>query len=429
MDTIRIRGGVPLSGELAVSGSKNAALPILAAALLIREPIELTHLPNISDVADMLGILASRGALIERAGERCRIRAPLIPCMETVCEEGRLRGSLYLLGAMLGAYGEARVALPGGCDLGGRPFDLHLEALSALGAEVAVGDGVISARAARLRGTEYTFPAVSVGATVNAILAATAAKGKTVLRGAAREPHIVDLIAFLNSAGAEILVPTPGVIVVNGAKPLHATKHWIIPDMIEAGTYLLAATATRGNICLRNAPIGQLASLFKPLSEMGAHLSLWRSGEIELRALERPRPTDLVAEPYPGFPTDLHPQAAAVLSLARGESRITEKVFPGRFRYVLGLSELGADLKNEGAVLNIRGVETLHGATVRVPDLRGGASLLIAALAAEGETRLLGTSHLARGYASLIPRLRSLGAIIEDGGGASASLLREDRRE
>ncbi len=417
MNTIQVRGGVPLSGELTVSGSKNAALPILAASLLIRGPIELFGIPKISDVDRMLALLEARGSQIRQSGESIMLCAEGVPPVsETRKEESRLRGSLYLLSASLGAFGEGAVGLPGGCDLGARPFDLHLSVLRALGAETEVTDGEIRARAARLRGREYCFPIPSVGATVSGILAAVSAEGKTVLCGAAREPHVLDLISFLRSAGAKIETPKPGVIAIEGGKPLHSTSYRITSDMIEAGTYLLVAAATRGEILLRNAPCDQLDACLAALLRLGCRVDIPSADEIFLSMRRRPRPLSLTAEPYPGFPTDLHPQMAAVLSLAKGESRILETVFDRRFRYATELSRLGASLQNEGAVLNIKGVECLFGGEATAPDLRGGAALLIAALAAEGGTVLHGMTHLNRGYAALVPRLRSLGALISDGG-------------
>ncbi len=423
MKTLRIRGGVPLSGEVAVSGSKNAALPILAASLLVREPIELLNLPEIRDSVEMLSLLRLRGATVERmARGHYRLTAPDTPRTASVAAgEGRMRGSLYLLGASLAACGEASVGLPGGCDFGARPYDLHLSVLRALGASVTERDGMLFASAPSLRGTDYTFSTISVGATVNAILAATAAKGTTVLRRAAEEPHVRDLIAFLVSAGAQIRIPERGVIVIRGGRPLHGTVHRIIPDMIEAGTYLLMAAATRGEITLRGAPTEQLGALFEVLGGMGCQLSALPCGDVRLAMHRRPAALSLTTAPYPAFPTDLHPQTAAVLALGEGESRITETVFAGRFRYTEGLRALGASLSVRGADVVIEGRERLHGASATVPDLRGGAALLIAALAAEGESFLAGAELLDRGYEELLPKLGRLGAVISDGGGASSA--------
>lgn len=423
MKTLRIRGGVPLSGEVAVSGSKNAALPILAASLLVREPIELLNLPEICDCAEMLSLLRLRGVTAERVERgHYRLTAPDKPSIASVAAgEGRMRGSLYLLGASLAACGEASVGLPGGCDFGSRPFDLHVSVLEALGASVEERDGRLFASARVLRGTDYTFSTVSVGATVNAILAATMARGTSVLRRAAEEPHVKDLIAFLVSAGADISSPERGVIVIRGQRPLHGTVHRITPDMIEAGTYLLMAAATRGEITLRGAPTEQLDALFTVLSQMGCELSVLSSEDVRLAMRRRPAPLSLSTAPYPAFPTDLHPQTAAVLALAEGESRITETVFAGRFRYTEGLRAFGASLSVEGTDVVIGGIPSLHGAEAVAPDLRGGAALLISALAAEGESVIRGAELLDRGYEELLAKLTGLGALIADGGGASSA--------
>ena len=431
MKTLRIRGGVPLSGEVAVSGSKNAALPILAASLLVREPIELLNLPEIRDCTEMLSLLRLRGVRTERrARGHYRLTPPSSQCAAPASEgEGRMRGSLYLLGASLAACGEASVGLPGGCDFGARPFDLHVSVLRALGASVEERDGRLTAYAPSLRGTDYTFSSVSVGATVNAILAATAARGTTVLRRAAEEPHVRDLIAFLVSAGAHICIPEHGVIVIRGGRPLHGTVHRIIPDMIEAGTYLLMAAATRGEITLRGAPTEQLDALFSVLTRMGGRLSVLPRGDVRLAMSRRPAALSLSTAPYPAFPTDLHPQTAAVLALGEGESRITETVFSGRFRYTEGLRALGAAVSVDGATVVIQGRERLFGAPMTAPDLRGGAALLIGALAAEGESLLTNAELLERGYEDPVAKLTGLGALISDGGDAlTASPLRGDRR-
>ena len=416
MKILRISGARPLVGELVVSGSKNAALPLLAATLLVRGPIELIGLPEIRDVSEMLNLLALRGVRVEHL-ERGRYRLnaeDASPSSVAFPEDGRLRGSIYLLGAGLAAHRRSAVGLPGGCDFGQRPHDLHCHALRALGAEVhETGDGLY-AEAERLVGGEIRLSYPSVGATVNAILAATTAKGRSVIYGAAREPHIIDLISFLNSSGARIRLLGEGIISVVGVERLSATTYRVMPDMIEAGSYLLMAAATQGEMRLRRAPLGQLSSLLPLLSASGCRLVQIRSDELSLRMSGRPRPISVRTEPYPGFPTDLHPQLAAYLAVCDGESTVTETVFKNRFRYLEGLSAFGANAVCEGSTVRIVGRKRLHGARVRAPDLRAAAAYLIAAMAAEGESLLLDAEILYRGYEAPLRKLRRLGAVISD---------------
>lgn len=420
MKILRIRGARPLEGELVVSGSKNAALPILAATLFIREPIVLTGLPEIDDVLEMLHLLVLRGVSVEHL-ERGRYRiyaGDAAPIASPPQEDSRLRGSIYLLGAGLAAYRESTVGLPGGCDFGGRPIDLHLSALRALGASITESKEGVQAKAEALVGCEIRLSYPSVGATVNAILAATAAKGRTVIHGAAREPHVLDLIAFLVSCGAKIETSGNGHVIVYGGTRLHGTTYRVMPDMIEAGSYLLMAAATRGNLHLRRAPLEQLTSLFELLRASGCEISTARSDELCLRMRKRPAPLCVRTEPYPGFPTDLHPQLSAYLAICDGESRITETVFKERFQYLRGLSAFGARIARQGDSVCIVGREALSGARAVAPDLRAAAAYLTAALAAEGESLLLGTELLYRGYEAPLRKLRRLGAIISDGADA-----------
>lgn len=418
MMTFRIRGGRPLSGELSVSGSKNAALPILAACLLIRETVELSALPEISDTAAMLHLLTRRGVSVTRLSfGRYRIDASGAQVSHAVSEEdGRIRGSLYLLGAELAAFGESEIGCPGGCNFGERPIDIHLHALRSLGAEVNERQGRLYASAPCLEGNRVTLRYPSVGATVNAILASTMARGRTILVGAAVEPHVFDLVAFLSSAGAKIQAPAPGVFVIEGGFRLHGTEHRILPDMIEAGSYLLMTAATRGEILLRNAPTAQLKELLTILSGTGCEIASVRGDEVRLAMRRRPAAARAVTAPYPGFPTDLHPQLAAYLALGDGVSEITETVFEGRFRYLSGLSRFGAQTRLHGSSVSIVGVPSLVGARVSAPDLRASAAYLTAALAADGESLLCGAELLFRGYETPLRKLRRLGAIISDGG-------------
>ena len=417
MKILRIRGGIPLVGEAEVSGAKNAALPILAATLLVRAPIELSGVPEIGDTAEMLTLLSMRGVLVRRIGKgRYLLDASDAEASDLVIPgDGRLRGSLYLLGAGLAAFGRSSVGVPGGCQLGERPFDLHLLALRALGAVAFESEGRLFAKAESLHGAEIRLAYPSVGATVNAILAALGAKGRSVIYGAAREPHIVDLIRFLISCGASIRIGADGEIVVFGGERLSGTDYRIMPDMIEAGSYLLMAASTRGDLLLRRAPLGQLGALFPLLRETGCELTPLGDDLIRLRMRSRPRPISVQTEPYPGFPTDLHPPLAAYLSLGSGESRITETVFKDRFRYREGLSAFGAHLSLADKTACIQGRDRLCGARVSAPDLRAAAAYLTAALAAEGESILCHAELLYRGYETPLFKLRRLGAVISDG--------------
>ena len=417
MKILRIRGGMPLEGELVVSGSKNAALPILAATLLIRQPIELIGLPEIGDTHEMLNLLRLRGAFVEHL-ERGRYRIDtngVITLGAPHFRDSRLRGSIYLLGAGLAAFGESAVGLPGGCNFGERPIDLHLDAFRALGAEISLENGGIFVKGDRLHAGEIKLSYPSVGATVNAILAACGASGRSVIRGIAREPHVLDLIRFLVCAGAKIYLPDADTAVVWGKEKLRAESYRIIPDMIEAGTYLLAAAATRGAIRLRHAPADQLKSLLPMLSASGCEIAQNRADEIFLRMRKRPDPIIARTEPYPGFPTDLHPPLAAYLLRCKGEGFITEDVFQTRFRYLEGLRRFGGEISLDQNTVKIVGQSELIGARVEAPDLRGAAAYLIASLMAEGESLMLSPDLLYRGYEAPIAKLRRLGLIISDG--------------
>ena len=430
MKILRVSGGRPLFGELVVSGSKNAALPILAATLLIRGTVELIGLPEIRDVSAMLHLLSLRGVRVEHL-ERGRYRLnaeEASPSSVAFPEDGGLRGSIYLLGAGLAAHRRSAVGLPGGCDFGERPHDLHCYALRAFGAKVLEREKGLYAEARSLVGGEIRLSYPSVGATVNAILAATLAKGRSVIYGAAREPHVMDLISFLNRSGARIKVLEQGTVAVSGVERLAPLSYRVMPDMIEAGSYLLMAAATRGEIHLRRAPEGQLASLLPLLSESGCRVWEIGSDEIALEMRGRPKPISVTTEPYPGFPTDLHPQLSAYLALCLGESRIREMVFRDRFRYLTGLSAFGANVTREGREARIVGRERLFGARVTAPDLRAAAAYLTAAMAAEGESLILSAELLLRGYEAPLRKLRRLGAVISDADVECGVLPQADRR-
>ncbi len=414
MKKLLLHGGVPLYGEVSVTGFKNAALPILFATILTSDVSVIDNLPRIRDVIGALKILSAMGA-------RVRMTAPhtveidtrtLSPCTAPADLAASFRASSYLLGAELGRFGRSCVALPGGCKIGARPLDLHVLALSSLGADVLLREGEISASAGHLCGNTVVFPTPSVGATVNAILAATLAEGTTHISGAAREPHIVDLATYLNTAGADIRGAGKSEITVGGVGRLHGVHYRLMPDMIEAGTFLTLLGAAGGEIALLGADPEPLASLLAPIRRMGIRVR--REGERLVVARQGPlAPISVTAEPYPGFPTDMHPQLAALLTLAEGESAIRDTVFPDRFAYVRELSRMGARLSVTAGEVRISPAR-LHGATVRARDLRAGAALAVAALAAEGKTTVLDAAVLERGYEDLPQKLRALGANVKE---------------
>lgn len=413
MKTLCITGGRPLSGEIRISGSKNAALPILFATLLIREPVLLENIPDIRDTALAIDLLSGFSVkTCAHGGGTYAIDAKrAAPGAGELSPARSMRGSIYLLGASLARFGEARLPLPGGCDFGSRPIDCHLALLRQMGAEICEEDGYLTAKASRLRGITFRFPIISVGATVNAILAATAAEGETVLIGAAEEPHVFDLVAFLRAAGARIASPDRGVLVIDGGARLHGCRHRITPDMIEAGTYLLAVAAAGGDAYLRGADIGHLGAEVDLLRKVGISVSGNPAGIRVLRC-GRISGADFETAPYPGFPTDLQPQTVALLALADGESRVTETVWADRFRYAGELRKMGADLKECGRTLLCRGVPRLRGARMTIPDLRAGAALAIAALAAEGDSLLENATLIERGYENFCKKMATLGARI-----------------
>ncbi|MBO7293137.1 MAG: UDP-N-acetylglucosamine 1-carboxyvinyltransferase [Clostridia bacterium] len=410
MKRLTICGGRPLCGEVAVSGFKNAALPVLFATILIRDICVIENLPLIRDVGQTLDILRAMGA-------RISYLSPHTAEIDTrALRQGgapdalvsSFRASSYLLGAELSRFGRAGVALPGGCRIGARPLDLHLLVLSALGADTAyTGDGIFAA-ASRLVGNDIFLPTPSVGATVNALLASVLAEGETVIHGAAREPHIVDLALFLNAAGGDIRGAGEGEIRVRGVASLHGVRHTVMPDMIEAGTFLTSVGAAGGEIRLIGALPDHLASLTAPLREMGVSLLFEREGLLASRCGPL-FPFCLTAEPYPGFPTDMHPQMIALSAFAEGVSYLTDTVFPDRFAYAGELAKMGADIHVKDGSVKVCG-GGLSGARVQAHDLRAGAALAVAALGATGRTVIGGAEILERGYEDFPTKLRALGA-------------------
>ena len=410
MKRLIITGGIPLRGEADISGFKNAALPILYATILTADISVIENLPRIRDVMETLSILRAIGAVVVFSDPHTVLvdTRSVTPCRAPDAAVAKLRASSYLLGAELGRFGKTRVALPGGCRIGARPLDYHVRVLRVLGANVFEEAGSISAVAPRLSGARIMLPGPSVGATVNAILASVLAEGESEIVGAAREPHVVDLCRYLRAAGAKIEGDGTSAITVFGVPARHGTNHRLMPDMIEAGTLLTAVGAAGGEICLRGADVGHLASLIEPLSAMG--MSIREEG----RSLIASRnglltPFDLVAGPYPALPTDMHPQLSALATLATGTSVLYDRVFPDRVLYVRELRKMGADIRADGGRVEIR-PSHLRGAQVRATDLRAGAALAVAALATRGKTTILDAAVLERGYEDIAGKLRSLGA-------------------
>lgn len=416
MEKLIIRGGRPLSGDVRISGMKNSALPVIFGTIAAGDICTIGNVPDVSDISLALEILRSVGAKIRFINtDTVMIDTRNVICKSPPMEYvSKMRASTYLLGAMLGRFGEAQVGYPGGCDFGTRPINQHLKGFELLGAKVAYGaDGNITASAPEgLEGNFIYFDIASVGSTVNVMLAAVFAEGTTVIENAAREPHIVDTASFLNACGADISGAGTSMIRIRGVKKLHGCTYNLAPDMIEAGTYMAAAAATGGNITIRNIIPKHMEAVSVKLREIGLSLDVG-DDYITVGSSKSYRSTEIQTNPYPGFPTDMHPQFTAMLCLAHGVSTITERVWNGRFRYVDELIKMGADITVEEGSAIINGVKKLKGAAVRASDLRAGACLVIAGLAAEGETTVTGLEWLDRGYESLTAKLKALGADIQ----------------
>ncbi|MBQ1901080.1 MAG: UDP-N-acetylglucosamine 1-carboxyvinyltransferase [Lachnospiraceae bacterium] len=414
MERYVMKGGTPLRGEVVIGGAKNAALGLLAAAVMTDEKVTIDNLPDVRDINVLLSAIEGIGATVNR------IDAHTVE----ICGKGihglsvdyeyikKIRASYYLLGALLGKYKKAEVALPGGCDIGSRPIDLHLKGFRALGANVEISHGLISAKADRLVGNHIYMDKVSVGATINVLMAATLAEGKTVIENAAKEPHVVDVANFLNSMGANIRGAGTDVIRIVGVEKLHGTEYSVIPDQIEAGTFMFAAATTHGDITVRNVIPKHLEATTAKLLEVGCQVIEFDDA-VRVIATEPLKPTQVTTLPYPGFPTDMQPQMAIVLALAEGTSTITESIFENRFKYVDELARMGANIKVESNIAIINGIEKYTGARVSAPDLRAGAALVIAGLAADGVTEVDDIQYIQRGYERFEEKLRGLGATIE----------------
>lgn len=414
MEKIIINGAKPLHGTIEVSGAKNAALPILLAALMVDDKCVIENVPCISDVTLSLEILSSMG---------CRIRMLTKNTVEIDSRFAtggvspydlvrRMRGSYYLIGAELGRWGRAYVGLPGGCDIGIRPIDQHIKGFRALGAEISVEGGYVKASADELSGASIYFDNVTVGGTINVMIAAARAKGTTVIENAAREPHIVDLANFLNSCGAKITGAGTDVIKIKGVDKLYGSTYAIIPDMIEAGTYMCAAAATRGRLRVNNVIPKHLESISAKLEEMGVEI-IENDDSVEVCGNGELRRVNIKTLPYPGFPTDMNPQIGVLLCLAKGVSCLTESIYDNRFKYVEELKRMGASITVDGSTAIIEGGGILSAAPVKALDLRAGAAMIIAGLAARGRTEIEDIHFIERGYDDIVGKLRSVGADIK----------------
>ena len=410
-----IKGGTPLNGEVTIGGAKNAALGILAAAIMADETVVIDNLPNVRDINVLLTAIESIGATVKRIGPHVvSINGSTINDMTIDYDSIRkIRASYYLLGALLGKYKKAQVALPGGCEIGSRPIDLHLKGFRALGATVSIEHGMINTSADELVGNHIFLDTVSVGATINIMLAACMAEGKTVIENAAKEPHIVDVANFLNSMGANIKGAGTDKIRMTGVTSLQASEYSIIPDQIEAGTFMVAAAATRGDVLIKNVIPKHLEAISVKLMEIGATVEEFDDA-IRVTSDHRLGHTQIKTLPYPGFPTDMQPQIATLLALSDGTSIVTESIFENRFKYVDELSRMGASIKVEGGnVAIIEGVEGFTGAAISAPDLRAGAALVVAALVAEGYSTVDCIHYIERGYECFEDKLAALGGCIE----------------
>ena len=414
MEQYVIKGGTPLVGEVEIGGAKNAALAILSAAIMTDETVTIDNLPNVRDINVLLDAIREIGAQVQRVdAHTVRINGSFIRDFNVDNEFIRkIRASYYLIGAMLGKYKKAEVALPGGCNIGSRPIDLHMKGFRALGATVDIEHGMLIASADRLKGTHIYLDKVSVGATINIMMAASMAEGKTIIENAAKEPHVVDVANFLNSMGANIRGAGTDVIRILGVEKLHKTEYSVIPDQIEAGTFMFAAAATKGDIMLKNVIPKHLEATTAKLLEIGCEVEEFDDA-VRVVASKPLHHTQVTTLPYPGFPTDMQPQMAVVLGIATGTSTVTESIFENRFKYVDELTRMGANIKVESNIAIINGVERYTGARVNAPDLRAGAALVIAGLAAEGITVVDDIYYIERGYEDFEHKLSSLGALIE----------------
>ena len=414
MNQFAIRGGHPLIGEVYISGAKNAALGILAASIMSDEDVIVRNLPDVSDVRMLLAAIKGTGATVDQMNEH-EVRMNGSSIRNYVVDDyfiRKMRAGYYMLGALLGKYHFAEVAMPGGCTIGSRPIDQHLKGFEALGAKTKIENSMVFVEADELRGAHVFFDSVSVGATINVMMAAVYAEGMTVLENVAKEPHVVDVANFLNSMGAKIKGAGTDKIRIEGVKRLHGSDYTVIPDQIEAGTFMAAAAATKGDILIRNVIPKHLECISSKLEEIGCRIREYDDA-VRVTASGTLHPTRIKTLPYPGFPTDMQPQISVVLSMASGTSVVTETIFDGRFKYIDELKRMGAIVTVEGNVAIIKGGH-LTGARTLAPDLRAGAALVIAALAAEGESVVEEIHYILRGYERFKEKLQALGACIEE---------------
>ena len=414
MDQYVIKGKTPLVGEVEIGGAKNAALAIIAAAIMTDETVTIENLPDVRDVNVLLQAMAEIGAVIDRV-DRHTVRISGATVQNYVVDNEyikKIRASYYLVGALLGKYKNAEVVLPGGCNIGSRPIDQHLKGFRALGARTGIKHGRIQVKAENLRASHIYMDVVTVGGTINVMMAAAMAPGKTIIENAAKEPHVVDVANFLNSMGANIKGAGTDVIRIKGVEKLHKTTYSVIPDQIEAGTFMMAAAITGGDVTVRNVIPKHLESISAKLLEIGCQVEE-DDDSVRVVASERLSNTHIKTLPYPGFPTDMQPQMGVTLALAEGTSIITESIFENRFKYVDELMKMGANIKVESNVAIIDGVSELTGAQISAPDLRAGAALVMAAMAAEGFSTVDDIHYIQRGYEDFHIKLQKLGGLIE----------------
>lgn len=414
MEQYAIKGGNPLVGEVEIGGAKNAALPIIAAALMSDDTVHIENLPDVRDINVLLEAMQSIGTIVIRDD---RHRVTILPSqINSLVVDGdnirKIRASYYFIGALLAKYKRAEVALPGGCDIGCRAIDQHIKGFRALGAEVKIEYGLIKAKAENLRGSHIYMDVVSVGATINIMMVAALAEGKTIIENAAKEPHVVDLANFLNSMGANIKGAGTDVIRIKGVPKLHGTEYAIIPDQIEAGTFMFAAATTKGDVTVKNVIPKHLESITAKLLEIGCEIEE-SDDAVRVVAAKPLRHTQVKTLPYPGFPTDMQPQITVALALSQGTSIVTESIFENRFKYVDELTRMGANIKVEGNTAIVNGVKGYTGANISAPDLRAGAALVLAALSADGYSVVEDIHYIERGYEDFHLKLQSLGAMIE----------------
>ena len=414
MEQYAIKGGNPLVGDVEIGGAKNAALPILAASTMTDETVYIENMPDVRDTNVLLDAMQSIGVMVKRTDRHSVVLNSGNVSNLVVDTDGikKIRASYYLLGALLGKYKCAEVALPGGCDIGSRAIDQHIKGFRALGAEVVIEHGLIKARAERLKGSHIYMDVSSVGATINVMMAAAMAEGMTIIENSAKEPHVVDLANFLNSMGANIKGAGTDVIRIKGVTKLHGSEYTIIPDQIEAGTFMFAAAVTKGDVTVKNVIPKHLESITAKLLEIGCEVEE-ADDCIRVVASKPLAHTQVKTLPYPGFPTDMQPQITVALALSKGTSIVTESIFENRFKYVDELTRMGANIKVEGNTAIIDGVSRYTGASISAPDLRAGAALVIAALAAVGYSTVDDIKYIERGYEDFHLKLQGLGAQIE----------------